>query len=349
LSAQVLEVEKELNSAYYEFHKCEIYLTYERILISKNDEEIFSDEIPGKKVFQPSPGGKYFLIANYQFSDQKIDYPVAINVFDGNAANVFSYSYSAPYDLPHSLTALNDGGILSLFDPLSFKVKIVNESSETEIELEKDIPFEMEKASFVEMNNDYIFILTSLSALDISENRSNSGLYKVDLHDSNFEKKILDYNTPTLLKIIDDNVFTSGVRFENLKPIGKTIKYNFELNEISSNEKIIEMLIPHEKGFYAKYFNTIYSLNEDLSISNEKSLSEGERILDMGIWNSKLVVVTNTSRKSSLYRFFTDLNVDFKSPLPIFEVSKINDLSILEKYLIIRYNTKSIKLKPNRN
>jgi hypothetical protein len=349
LSAQVLDVEKELSSAYYEFHEFEIYLTYERILISKNEEEIFSDEIPGKKVFQPSPGGKYFLIANYQFLDQKIDYPAAINVFDGNAINVYSYSYSAPYDLPHSLTALNDEGILSLFDPLSFNVKIVNESSETEIELEKDIPFEMEKASFVEMNNDYLFILTSLSALDISENKSNAGLYKVDLHDSNFEKKILDYNTPTLLKIIDDNVFASGVGFENLKPIGKTIQYDFEMNEISSNDKIIEKLIPHEDGFYAKYFNVIYNLNEDLAIPEEKSLSEGERILDMGIWNSKLVVVTNISGKSSLYHFFTDLNVDFKLPLPIFEVSKINDLSISEDHLIIRYNSKSIKLKPNRN
>jgi hypothetical protein len=85
------------------------------------------------------------------------------------------------------------------------------------------------------------------------------------------------------------------------------------------------------------------------SISKEKSLSEGERILDMGIWNSKLVVVTNISEESNLYHFFTDLLVDFKEPLDIFGVTGIEDFSISGNFLIIRHDSKSIKLKPIRN
>jgi hypothetical protein len=239
--------------------------------------------------------------------------------------------------------------MLALFDPLNFKVKVISESSENEIELEKEISFEMERASFIEANNDYLFVLSSLNTLDITETGSNVGLYKVNLEKLSFDKKSLDYNTPTLLKIIDDNVFVSGVKFENLKPVGKTIKYDFELNQLSSNEKTIEKLIPNKNNFYAKYLNIIYDLNNDLSVSNEKYLSEGERILDLGIWDKRLVVITNIPGENNFYYFFPDLNVDFKVALHNFGVNKIEDLSILENLVVIRHDSKSVKIKTNRN
>jgi hypothetical protein len=289
------------------------------------------------------------LIANFHFSEQKKEYPVEIDVFDRNASLVFSYEFHAPYDLPHPLFTVNGEGILSLFDPLNFKVKVISESSETEIELEKEIPFEMERASFIEANKDYLFVLTSLNTLDITETGNNVGLYKVNLGKLSFDKRSLDYNTPTLLEINDNNVFISGVKFENLKPIGKTIKYDFKLNQLSSNDKIIERLIPNGNNFYAKYLNVIYDLNNDLSISNEKQLSEGERILDLGIWDEKLVVATNISGENNLYYFFPDLNIDFKVALHNFGVNKIEELSILENLVVIRHDSKSVKIKTNRN
>jgi len=348
-SAQSVQIEKELSSSYYEFNGFEINLTSNQINISKNKQDVYFKNINGKKVFKSSLGSSYFLIGNFQFSEQKKDYPVEIDVFDHNASLVFSYEFTAPYDLPHPLFTLNDEGILSLFDPLNFKVKVISESSETEIELEKEIPFEMERASFIEANNDYLFVLTSLNTLDITETGSNVGLYKVSLEKLSFDKRSLDYNTPTLLKIIDNKVFISGVKFENLKPTGKTIKYDFELNQLSSNDKIIEKLIPNRNNFYAKYLNVIYDLNNDLSVSNEKQLSAGERILDLGIWDEKLVVATNISRENNLYYFFPDLNVDFKVALHNFRINKIEDLSILENFVVIRHDSKSVKIKTTRN
>ncbi|HEY4756674.1 MAG TPA: hypothetical protein VIH28_11505, partial [Ignavibacteriaceae bacterium] len=225
-SAQSLQIEKELNSSYYEFHEFEINLTTDKISIITDNQDIYTENLAGKKIYKASPAENYFLIANHQFSNEKVDYPVEIRVFDRNGGMILPYKFLAHYDLPHSLFVVNDEGILSLFDPLSFKVKIISKSSETEIELEKEVPFEMEKASFIQMNQDVLFILTSQSALDITENASNVKLYKVNLLDLSANKKVLDYNTPTLLKIIDGNVFISGVKFENLKSVGKTIKYD---------------------------------------------------------------------------------------------------------------------------
>ena len=262
-SGQPLQVEEELNSSYYELHGLEINLTSDQISINKANQDIYKENITGKKVFKTSPAENYFLIANYRFSNQKVDYPVDIRVFSREGLMDLPFKFLAPFDLPHPIINVNDNGVLALFDPLNFKVKLISEESYNEIELEKDIPFEMEKASFIEINEDFLFIPTSQSALDITENASNAALYKVNLNDLSIDKKIIDYNTPTMLKIIGGGVYVSGVKFENLKPIGKTVKYDMMLNQLSSNDKIIEKLLLHGNKFYAKYFNVIYDLNSD--------------------------------------------------------------------------------------
>ena len=346
---QNLQVVKEFNSSHYELHGLEVNLTSEKILIIRDNQNIFVDDLIGKKIFQTSKNQNYFLIANFKFSNEKVDYPVEIKVFDIQGNLVFPYKFLAPFDLPHPLFQLNDNALLTLFDPLSFKVKLVNRDSIREVELIKDIPFEMEKAAFVEMDDDFLFILTSQSALDITENASNAVLYQVNIQDLSISKKEIDYNTPTLLRVIGGSVFVSGVKFENLKPIGKTLKYDLQLNQLASNEKIIEKLIPFESRFYAKYFNTIYELKNDISISNEKQLFEGERISDIAMSNEKLLVVTNIAEKNNLYCFLPGLSIDFKEPLDIFGVNKIEDLSISGNHLIIRHDSKSVEIKTNRN
>lgn len=347
--SQPLHVEKELNSSYYEFREFEINLTLDKIIISKDNEDIYSENLTGKKILKTSPAENYFLIAVFKFSTEKVDYPIEIKVFDRNGKVILPYKFLVPYDLPHPLFSLNDNAMLALFDPLTFKVKLISQEIIKEIELEKMTSFEMEKASFVESNGDFLFILSSQRALDITEDMSNVVLFKVNLMDLSINKKVLDYNTPTLLKIIGDNVFISGVKFENLKPVGKTIKYDLQLNQLSSNEKIIEKLIPHGNKFYAKYFNTIYELNNDLSVSIEKKLFESERILDLAFANEKLIVVTNISGENNLYCFLPDLHIDFKEPLDNFELNRIEDFSISGKHLIIRNDSKSVVIKTNRN
>jgi hypothetical protein len=349
LPAQSLKIEKEFNSSYYELNELEINLTADEISISKNNQNIYIESLSGKKNFKSSLAENYFLIANFQFSNEKIDYPVEVRVFDRNGQDIFPFKFLASFDLPHPILNINDNGVLALFDPLSFKVKLVGQETYNEIKLEKDVPFEMEKAAFVEMDDDFLFILTSQSALDITENASNAALYQVNIQDLSVKKKEIDYNTPTLLKIIGGYLFVSGVKFENLKPIGKTIKYDLQLNQLASNEKIIEKLIPHSNGFYAKYFNTLYDLKNDISVLSEKQLTGGERITDIALSNGKLLVVTTISGEDNGYIFLPDLSIDFKISLNILDVKKIESFSIHNNYLIIHHDSKSTKIKINNN
>lgn len=350
ISSQTLQIEREYNTSHYEFNDLEINLASENYNIISNNVEIYFESINGKKIFKSSLEQNYFYIANYQFTNSKNDYPVEINVFDRDGLLVFSFKFLAPYDLPHHLLSVNDKGVLALFDPISFKVRLIDKSSDNELELEKEVPFEMERAAFIEMNNGFLFILASQNALDITESKSNVSLYKVSLADLKIDKKELDYNTPTLLKISGNNIFISGVKFEELKPIGKTIKYDSELNVLAANDKIIEKISAKGDKLYAKYHNVIYDFDADLAVSNEKKLPENERILDLEISDGKLIVVgTNELTHSRLYYFLPDLHVDFNAALDNFGVSKIEDFSISQNHIMIRHDSKSTKLKTNWN
>lgn len=127
------------------------------------------------------------------------------------------------------------------------------------------------------------------------------------------------------------------------------MKYDLQLNELLFNEIIIEKLIPHGNEFYAKYFNTIYDLKNDLLASNQKRLSDGERISDIAVSNEKLIVAINVSGENKLYFFLPVLSIDFKETLDNFGVNEMEDLSILGNLVIIRHDSKSVKITINGN
>lgn len=349
IQAQSLQVEKEYNSNYYEINDLEVNLTADKITISSGAQDIYIENLPGKKIFKTSPAENYFFIASHLFSNDKADYPIEIRVFDRNGNLAFPFRFTAPYDLPHQLFNINDFGMLTSFDPVTLKVTVVGDEIFREVELEKDIPFEMEKAAFTEITEDFLFVLTSQKALDITEEANNAVLYRINLNDLSIYKKELDYNTPTLLKMIGGNLIVSGVKFENLKPVGKTIKFNLELNQLASNDKIIEKIVNLEDKIFAKYFNTVYQLEKDLSIANHHIMSDDERISDIGITNDRVIVFTHVSDKTSLYFLFLDLSMDFKYSLDIFEISKTENFSIRQNHVLIRHDSRSVKLKTNRN
>lgn len=345
--AQALKIDREINGSYYKLNDLEINLSSDQISIMRNNENIYSENISGKKVFKSSPGGNYFFIASFLFSNEKSDYPIDIKVFEKTGEMIFRYKLTAPFDLPHPLISVNDNGFLALFDPLKFSVDFIGKESNRKVELEKDVPFEMEKAAFMEMNDDYLFVLTSQTALDVTENSENVKLYKINLSGLEIDKIELDYNTPTLLKIIDENVFVSGVKFENYKPLGKTIKYDSQLHQIASNDRILEDIIGYENGFYAKYFNRIYYLRNDLSIVNEKQLDNSERISHIAVWNDKLLAATSKAGENNIFFFSNDLKVLYEENLKKLKIGRLNDMSISNSSLILYFDSKSAKMSIN--
>lgn len=347
--SQSITIEKEINSSYYELGSLQINLTNENILISDGSERKFSENLTGKKVIGFSPAGNYFFTASYQFHASKQDYPVEIRVFNREGSIIFPHRFLAPFDLPHSLIAINDNGVLALFDPISFKVELLSETETKLVELEKEIPFEMEKAAYIQMDEDFLYILTSRIALDITERENNTTLYKTNLFDLSVKKKNFPFNTPTLLKVYGGYVFVSGVWFENLQPKGSTIKFDLELNQLASNERVVEQLIPFGKKYYAKYFDTVYELGNDLSISKEKKFSTGERIFDIGVSNEKLIAISKKAGNFSVYSFFPDFKIDFIEGLNKFAIKEFDNISISNNSLMIHSDSGSIKLKINDN
>jgi hypothetical protein len=347
--SQSITIEKEINSSYYELGSLQIYLTNENILILNGSEKKFSENLRGKKVIGFSPSGNYFFTASYQFSASKQGYPVEVRVFNREGSIIFPHRFLAPFDLPHSLIATNDNGVLAIFDPISFKVELLSETETKLVELEKEIPFEMEKAVFIQMDEDFLYILTSRIALDITERENNTTLYKTNLIDLSVKKKDFPFNTPTLLKVYGGYVFVSGVWFKNLQPMGNTFKFDLELNHLALNELIVEQLIPFGKNYYAKYFDTVYQLENDLSISKEKKLSNGERIFDIGISNDKLIALSSKIGECCLYSFFPNFKIDFIEGLNKFAIKEFDNISISNNSLMIRHDSKSIKLKINDN
>ncbi|NWF88821.1 MAG: hypothetical protein HXY50_05075 [Ignavibacteriaceae bacterium] len=348
-SAQNLQVEKEYNSYYCVINGIEVFFTDENISLTKDNRSIYSENLSGKKIFKASPGQQYFFIGVFEFSAKKVDYPASIFVFNKEGKFEFRYNFYAPYDLPHPIFSLNDNGVLAAFDPLSFKVIIINNTVEQEVELEKELPFEMERASFIELNDNYLFVLSSKDVLDITENKSNVILYKVNLSDSKVEAKTLDYNTPTLLKITNNSILVSGIKFQDYKPFGKTIKYDFSFNELASNSLITEKIVFDGESIFGKYANRIFELNDDLSLAAEKEFPTDERIQDFQVFNNKLLVLTSSLLDSKLYSLRLDLITNFEEAMKNFRLAKIDEVTPSNNYLIIHHDMNSTKYKLSGN
>lgn len=349
LSAQELKIQAEFEGTYHKLNSLEIKLDANRISITENNLPIYAEDITGKKVCKSSQSENFFLISSYQFSTQKSDYLVEIRLFDKSGMLIQPLRFTAPYDLPHPLLDINDHGILASFDPLTYKVKLIGEEFYKEIELEKDVPFEMEISAYLQMNEDLLYILTSHKALDITEEANNVSLYRINISDLSIAQRKIDYNTPTTLKLIGGYLFASGVKFENLQPLGRTIKYNLNLEEIAANDMIIEKIVFYENKYFGKYFNKIFELDDSLKVIRELSFAAGERIIDLLVWNDKMFVTTHSSGENFLYQLSFDLNINFKQSLNIFEVKNLDFISISENTLIINHDSKSTLLQLNEN
>lgn len=349
LAAQTLQVEKTFNSSIYFLNELEIDLSGESIRITEDSQNIYTENISGKKIFKSSSAENYFLIANFQFSTNKVDYSVEVRVFDKKGEMIFPFKFIAAYDLPHPLLTINDNGVLGFFDPLAFKIKLLSDDSYQEFQLEKEVSFEMEKAAFMEMTEDFLFVLTSHAALDITENASNVMLYRINIVDSKVDKRIFDYNTPTYFGIIEGYVYISGVKFENLQPIGRTFKLNLNMETQSSNDKIIEKIFSWGNLLYAKYFNKIYQLDKDLAIINQFQFAAGERIIDIFCSDKKLFASTSLSGKNFLHLLSHDLNVDFTNSLDIFEINNLSDVNTNKNTLVIHHDSKTTVLQITGN
>lgn len=348
ITPQNLQIENEYDFGYYLISDIEVQLNQQSIILVRMNEPIYYEAIDGKKIFKSSAKDKFFFVSNFKFTDSKKDYPVEVKVFNADGISQFSYKFIAPYDLPHPIININDDGVLAVFNPLNFKLNVITQNSEKEIALEKEIEFEMERPAFVELDKNKIVIAVSKTALDITEDKPNTKIYQVNLADLELKAAELNFNTPVLLKLINDNIFISGVKFYNYEPIGKTVKLNYDLEETSSNDKILENLeFDSSHKFYGKYLNNIYLMDENLLLLKQISLQQAERAVSIKISNDKLFVLTSLGLNFFIYKLSPDLHIDFNMPLSNLELNKISDFSVFDDFIIFRQDNKSFRTKIN--
>jgi len=333
----------------------EIKFSSNEIFISKVNQNFYSEEIKGKKSLKFSHSKKFFYIAIFDFPSDKSDYQIDIKVFNDLSNLIYTYKLTAPFDLPHPIFSINDEGKIASFNPLNFKLTLFDGSEEKTISLEKEVEFEMERSSFVEMTNSDVYVLTSLKPLTIEENESNAFLYKINLNSLSIEKEIIDYSIPVSLSLIENSIILSGIKFQNMVPNGSTLKYDLELNLTASNNSASEKIIFLNGSYYSKYGKFIYKLNYNLAQNDSYELWEsskgvhsdipsgidGNRILDIVLYKNSIAALIEESGRVSLYMLNQNLEIEFKKSLENLDPNKFEGISEMGDKLAVYVNSRT--------
>jgi hypothetical protein len=290
------------------------------IIINQNGET-YSKEIAGRKILKISPGGKYFLIANHAFPQDKSDYLITLSVFDNSGNEIFEKNIKAYFDMPHPLFAINDDGIAAGFDPLYFKFITISKNEIKESAVIKDAPFEMERAAFIQADSKEFYVLSSIEPLSIEHEKANVSLFRINSSDGIIEQTGLDLSTPVLLKIIENELYVSGIKFTAQQPVQYLFKFTKNLQTTVSNNIAVERLVKSGSSLFGKYADKIFKLNIDLTIEKVYSSNLHARVLDLA------------ADKSAVYALITDGNnlylSNFNSELEMISQRKLAAQKIL--------------------
>lgn len=292
-----------------EINGAEINVNENSINIIKNGNSVFSETLTGQKSIIYSNDKSYFAILNYAFPNDKSDYQIRAEIFNANSELVFTHNYNAPYDLPHQLFVLNNSGALISFNPIDISIKIVSGNDSSNIKLERNIPYQMERPAYLAADNQNVYLLTSLKALSIEQEFGNANIYKVDINSSGFIKKELTYSMPMAMIIENNDVVTSGVKFHNYQMEGLIQKFDKNLELQNTGSFAAEKIISSNGNYYCKYNNMIQKLDKNFQLIQKYVLPKDERITDILINGGELNALSQKSSEHNLLIFDQDLKL----------------------------------------
>ncbi|OIP58460.1 MAG: hypothetical protein AUK34_09260 [Ignavibacteria bacterium CG2_30_36_16] len=328
-------IEDELIGKNYFVNSVKVQITQELINIIDNDRSVINIPIKGAKYLEFSPSNKFFIISNYQFSADKKDYPSSYFVFNAEGEKIFEYADSSPYDLPHAIHAVNDVGTLALFDPLTFQLNLIDANSKRTIKLEKEIPFEMERASFIAMRSNFVFVSASVKPTDITDNSSNVILYKIDINSLSVEKTNLELSIPTALYAGESELAAAGVKYNDskiyhsLKLISEELKIKKEY-EISAEE-----IYSYNGVYFTRFADKIIKLEN--GSTSEYKFEDGNRVIDLFVDINGIHALVKGNNKASIYKLSRNFDVDFYILLNKFESKNFTEISSAQgKYVLLQ-------------
>jgi hypothetical protein len=288
---------------YAVFSGAEYILNDEGYTVTLNREVITGKTLSGKKLCIRSGNALYMAVVSFSFSEDKTDYPITIDVYNSNL-ELTTYTFTAPYDLPHPSINVTDNGDVILFDPLTYKIEFLSGEGKKEYILEKEIDFEMERAFFTAIDGDDYYLLISEPRDNPIEKSNDVFLYVTGDDFILKEKRNIGFDIPVGLFLYEGKIIVSGAEFRNSGVSFKSFIIDEEIREIPY---AFERLIRRENGYAAKYGNKILLLDEELRLIDEKIFNN--YITDIAETEAGLLVLI----KDDTWRFYNiGENMDIK-------------------------------------
>ncbi len=340
-----LKVQKFVNGSVYLINSGTVTLTGEEIKIENENGILFTEKISGIKKVVTSPSKNFFLIINYRLPLNKAEQTAEYLLFNTNARLIKSFEKKLPYDLPHPYIKINDQGLIASFDPLRFEVEIFSGNQVNKINPDKDIPFEMERISYLQITDENLFVLTSIKPISLNTAEENVVLYKIELKTFKSVSKKIDLSIPTAFYADNNFNIISGVKFGNPSHEFKTFSFSNELNLNASINESFEKIISLDDGkFLGKYKNNILMIDNSLNILNSLKLDEEQWIKDIARYKDKFAVLSVSKGQNQLFLFESNFRLDFKSSLSIFASNNYREIQSNANMLVVRSENNTIIL-----
>lgn len=316
----------------YPYQNGKIYTDEKSFDLYSGQTKFYSEEISGKKVIYYSEKNSYLLIANYGFKSSKEDYSINYFLFDQSFRLVTKYTEIAPFDLPHSIAEVSDNGFIILFDPLSYKLKVIDEKGINEISLRKDISFEMERTAFIRCSEDKIVIGVNEVAMNNTEAEAQIDIFIINKTTTGISQSKLKLSVLTGLYIDKDRIFVSGVLWNNSTVQSKTFIYETSSEElIQVKDFNFENIVSVDNGYTIAIGNKIKSISEDGSIYKEISI-KSNRIYNLTKADGKLFL-TYSGEGGNYFLILNEQTLQ-----PVLEPFYISDKQISNKLVVSKNN-----------
>lgn len=323
IQAEVLDA----NNRIYPFSNGQFKTNDNSFELSEDGIQKYKQNIAGKKIIYFSPNNEYSVVANYAFPPNKEDYDISYYLFDSKLFLIKTKTAKAHQGVAHPICDVSDNGFFSLFDPLSFRLTIINKQNENEITLSENVSFEMERQPFIKSYGNTVAVAVNELALEIEAGYENVNLWLIDIHSLKFKVTKLPLTSVLGLFIDESNVLLSGVKFNQMNQENITFSIDAKNTTIlTKHNYLFEKILKTEKGLIAFYGNTINSLGKNGEPVNQFRLDDGYKITNIIARGESVFFIASSIAGSFIFTFGVTETFELQSKNRIFAPYEIQEI-----------------------
>jgi hypothetical protein len=284
--------------------------------VAKSDEVFFDQSIPGFKQVDFSRDQDYMLISSFDFPESEETFKIYLFLFNNDFELVDKAEIDAFYGMPHPLFRVNNQGVVSFIDPLTMRLEIRDGGKQSSIELEKGIPFEMERQLYIETDDEGVYVLYNREIIPIEEGDPVFTLARYDLSSSELAKREVTISSVTYCGLTEEGLFISGVKFEKSIPVPMSLRLNESLELLNETKEINFERLEKYNDFLVGTFNkTLVVFNEYFEKPSEKYLTGEGKFKRVFAMDGKLGIMIEKEGMLWIYTA-TNENIEFDADLP---------------------------------